>query len=90
MVVIWDKSLRELQWEVVSTKSNKTIVVQVERIKEHPLYRKRYGVSKKFYAHDEENTANEWDIVLIRETKPISKKKRWKLIKIVDATEIIE
>ncbi len=69
--------------EVVSTKMQKTIVVEVEMRKAHPMYKRVVGRSKKFYAHDEQNSARVGDLVRIRETRPLSKLKRWKLEEIV-------
>lgn len=69
--------MRTKTWIVVSAKMNKTIVVKVDSYKNHPKYKKRYKVSSKFYAHDEENTYKEWDTVTITETRPLSKMKRW-------------
>jgi small subunit ribosomal protein S17 len=69
--------------EVVSTKMQKTIVVEVEMRKAHPKYKRVMKTSKKFYAHDEQNTARVGDIVRIRETRPLSKLKRWNLEEIV-------
>lgn len=88
MVVIWEKNIKELIWLVVSSKNDKTIVVQVERVKTHPLYRKRYTVKKKYYAHDADNSAKEWDTVKIREMRPMSKLKRWNLIEVVSSEEV--
>lgn len=68
---------------VVSTKMAKTIVVTVNRRVSHPLYRKIVNVRKKFYAHDEEQTAKVGDLVRIEEHRPLSKLKRWKLKEIV-------
>lgn len=75
---------RTLQGRVVSTKMNKTIVVAVERRKSHPLYKKSYLVTTKFQAHDEKGQADEGDIVEIAETKPISKKKHFALLRVVE------
>lgn len=69
--------------EVVSTKMQKTIVVEVEMRKAHPKYKRVMKTSKKFYAHDEQNTARVGDMVRIRETRPLSKLKRWSLEEIV-------
>lgn len=69
---------------VSSNKTDKTIVVTVREKKTHPLYRKQYTTSKKFMAHDEKNEANIGDTVVIVETKPISKRKRFTLEKIVE------
>ncbi len=59
---------------------DKTIVVSVDTYKNHPKYHKRYKVTKKFYAHDEQNTAQVWDLVSIAETRPYSKLKKWILV----------
>jgi small subunit ribosomal protein S17 len=65
--------------EVVSTKMQKTIVVQVSRRVPHPLYKRIITKHKKFYVHDEENTARVGDVVRIVECRPLSKLKRWRL-----------
>jgi small subunit ribosomal protein S17 len=62
---------------VVSNKMDKTIVIQVHTYKMHPKYKKRYRTSKKFYAHDPQNTYKIGDEVTIYETRPLSKLKRW-------------
>ncbi len=64
---------------VTSTKMAKTIVVEVSRQKSHPLYQRVVNRTKKFYAHDEEQTAHVGDYVRIEETRPLSRLKRWKL-----------
>ncbi len=74
---------------VVSTKMSKTIVVQVIRKKAHPLYRRVVAKSKKFYAHDENNTAHVGDFVEIEETRPMSKLKRWRLKNIIQKTKLV-
>jgi small subunit ribosomal protein S17 len=58
----------------------KTVVVEVEKIKAHPLYKRRYKIHKKYHAHDKLN-CKVGDLVLIEECRPISKTKRWKVIK---------
>src|ERR1700733_5402886 len=68
---------------VVSTKMQKTIVVEVEMRKAHPKYKRIIRSTRKFYAHDEQNTARLGDMVRIRETGPLSKLKRWSLEEIV-------
>jgi len=68
---------------VVSTKMQKTIVVEVEMRKAHPKYKRVVRLTKKFYAHDEQNTARVGDMVRIRETRPLSKLKRWQLQEIL-------
>jgi small subunit ribosomal protein S17 len=69
---------------VISDKMNKTIVVAVESSVRHPLYKKTVNVTKKFKAHDEDNTAKVGDTVEIMETRPLSKEKRWRLIRVVE------
>jgi small subunit ribosomal protein S17 len=68
---------RVLQGVVVSSKNNKTIVVQVERRYTHPLFKKTVRRTKKYHAHDEKNVFKEGDLVSIQESAPISKLKRW-------------
>ena len=68
---------RKLKGMVVSDKMQKTIVVSVVRLKKHPKYKKYFKVTKKFKAHDENNQYHIGDKVLIEETKPLSKDKRW-------------
>ena len=72
-------SKRVLKGKVVSSKNNKTIVVQVVRKFQHPFYGKVISRSKKYHAHDEANKFKEGDKVEIRECKPISKKKSWEV-----------
>ncbi len=69
--------------EVVSTKMQKTIVVEVSRRVPHPLYKRIIGKRKKFYAHDDAATAKMGDIVRIVECRPLSKLKRWRLVEVV-------
>src|ERR1700761_4715146 len=69
--------------QVVSTKMQKTIVVEIEMRKAHPKYKRVMKTNKKFYAHDEQNSARVGDMVRIRETRPLSKLKRWQLEEII-------
>ncbi len=69
---------------VVSDKMQKTVVVQIERRVPHPVYGKMVTRSKKFKAHDEENSAKTGDTVRIVETRPLSKDKRWRVLEIVE------
>jgi len=69
--------------QVVSTKMQKTIVVEVSRRVPHPLYKRIITKRKKFYAHDEQSTAKLGDVVRIVECRPLSKLKRWKLAEVV-------
>jgi small subunit ribosomal protein S17 len=75
---------KDRQGVVVSDKQDKTIVVRVDRFTTHPLYHKTIRVSKKYHVHDEANDANVGDTVLITETRPISKLKRWRLAQIIE------
>ena len=70
-------SKRKLKGKVVSNKMQKTVVVEVETIKTHPKYKKRYKISKKYKAHDEKNKYQIGDRVVIEETRPLSKGKKW-------------
>ena len=70
--------------EVVSTKMQKTIVVQVSRRVPHPLYRRIVTKHKKFYAHDEQSEARVGDVVRIVECRPMSKLKRWRLVEVLE------
>jgi small subunit ribosomal protein S17 len=74
---------------VVSTKMNKTIVVQVTRQKAHPMYRRVVSRSKKFYAHDEQNSAHVGDVVKIEEARPLSKLKRWRLLEVLRRAALV-
>lgn len=78
------KKTRTLVGTVVSHKMNKTRTVVVERFKKHPKYLKYYKQSTKFKAHDEKNEYKEGDKVVIQETKPISKDKRWIIVEKIE------
>lgn len=75
---------------VISSKMNKTIVVQVMRMVKHPLYGKYMRHYSKMYVHDAENQCREGDVVKIQQTRPISKTKRWKLVAIVRRPELAQ
>lgn len=68
---------------VTSNKMDKTITVSVEGVKYHALYKKAMKSTKKYKAHDEENTCNVGDLVRIKETRPLSKTKCWRLVEVV-------
>ena len=72
---------RKLEGEIVSAKMDKTVVVKVVKIKTHSKYKKQYKVSKNYKAHDEKNEYQVGDLVLIQECRPLSKDKRWRVIK---------
>jgi len=69
-----------MQGVVVSDKMDKTIVVKVERRYQHPIYKKYIRRSKKYHAHDENNQFKTGDTVTIRESRPLSKLKRWEVV----------
>ena len=68
---------------VVSDKMDKTVVVSVERLRRHPIYKRVVRLSSKFKAHDEENSARVGDTVRIEESRPLSREKRWRLVEVV-------
>lgn len=70
--------------KVVSNKMDKTIVVAIETLVSHPLYKKSVKRTTKFKAHDENNECNIGDRVMIMETRPLSKEKRWRLVEIIE------
>jgi small subunit ribosomal protein S17 len=80
---------KEVVGEVVSSKMQKTIVVQVTRKKAHPFYGRVIARNKKFYAHDEKNVARVGDVVRLEETRPLSKLKRWQLKDIVRKAALV-
>ena len=72
------------QGVVISSKMDKTISVQLDRTMQHPLYNKVIHRRAKLYAHDENNEAGIGDTVMVMETRPLSKLKRWRLVKILE------
>jgi small subunit ribosomal protein S17 len=77
------KNFRELKGVIVSTKMQKTVVVEVNTSKAHKLYKKRYTTSKRYKAHDENNDYKMGDKVLIRQIRPLSKEKRWTVVRLI-------
>jgi small subunit ribosomal protein S17 len=73
---------------VVSDKMDKTVVVAVDRLVRHPLYKKVVRKTSKFYAHDENNECRIGDIVEIMETRPLSKLKRWRIVRIIQRAKV--
>ncbi len=71
------------QGRVVSDAMDKTVVVSVERQFAHPLYGKRVTRRKKYHAHDERNEFRSGDLVVIEETRPVSKRKRWRVVELI-------
>ena len=84
-----EKLRKELVGKVVSAKCDKTITVLVETYKNDRLYGKRVKYSKKYTAHDEKNEAKKGDKVLIAETRPLSKTKHFRLVKIIEKAIIL-
>lgn len=74
------KKIRKITGVVVSDKMTKTRVIAVVSLKKHPKYLKYYKVTKKFKAHDENNEYKAGDTVVIEETRPLSREKRWKIV----------
>ena len=74
---------------VVSNKMQKTIVVRIEDRYSHPIYAKTLSKTKKYLAHDELESCNIGDQVLVEECRPLSKRKRWKLIKVLSKSSLI-
>ena len=72
---------KQLIGKVISNKMQKTVVVEVERLKVSPKYKRRYKVRKKYKAHDEKGEYKVGDRVIIEECRPISKEKRWRVIR---------
>ncbi len=85
-----NKKQRQLQGVIVSDKMDKTVVVEILRLKKHPKYKKYFKVTKKFKAHNPENQYHTGDKVVIGETKPISKDKRWIVISKTDDKSKVE
>jgi small subunit ribosomal protein S17 len=81
------KAARTIEGRVVSNKMQKTVTVLLERQVQHPLYGKIVRRSTKVHAHDENNECKEGDVVRIAETRPLSKTKNWRVVKVVTRAE---
>lgn len=79
---------RILSGEVTSNKGTKTIIVAVKTRKTHPIYKKQYSVTNKFMAHDEQSLAKVGDKVQITESRPLSARKRWALLNVVETAHV--
>ena len=75
---------------IVSDKMDKTVVVAVETLKRHPLYKKTFKRVVKYKAHDEDNKCRVGDKVRIIETRPLSRQKRWRVAEIITRQEVVE
>ena len=80
---------RYLTATLVSDKMDKTVTVLVERRVKHPLYGKVIRLSRKYHAHDEENGCHEGDTVVIEESRPLSRTKAWKVVRVVEQAKVI-
>ncbi len=69
---------------VSAGKMEKTVIVEVVTLKAHPVYKKRFRQTRRYYAHDEEGQCGAGDVVRIAETRPLSRLKRWRLLEIVE------
>lgn len=76
--------------KVVSDRMQKTVVVAVERLVRHPIYKKVLRKTKKYKVHDEKNECKVGDVVRIEETRPLSKEKRWRVVEIIKKSEGVE
>jgi len=79
---------KERRGTVVSKSGDKSVVVMVERRKQHPLYGKVTRQSRKFHVHDEDNRAGVGDIVRIVESRPLSRLKRWRLVEVLNQRQV--
>lgn len=84
-----EKRHKTMLGRVVSNKMDKTVIIAVETIKHHPLYRKTMKKTTKFKAHDKNNECGPGDIVKIVETRPLSKEKRWRVAEIITKQEAV-
>ena len=83
-----DRNVRKVRvGKVVSDKMDKTVVVAVEELEQHKMYKKPVKKTVKFHAHDEKNDAHVGDRVSIMETRPLSKTKRWRVVEVVECAK---
>lgn len=82
--------MRKLKGTVISDKMTRTVVVRIDTLKRHPKYRKFYRISKKFKVHDEKSEYRIGDTVIITETRPISRDKRWRVLELVKRSTMHE
>jgi len=84
-----DKNRKTRVGKVTSDKMQKTVVVQVENLRRHPLYGKVVRQSSRFKAHDENNSCHIGDVVRIVETRPLSRDKRWRVVEIIQKADVV-
>lgn len=80
---------RTMTGTVVSDSTDKTVTVAVDRVKMHPIYMKRYKATNRFLVHDEDNECSVGDVVVVEETRPISRRKRWRISRISERTQAV-
>ena len=85
-----EKKRKTMVGRVVSNKMDKTVVVTVETLRHHPLYKKTIKRVVKYKVHDEKNECKQGDTVRIMETRPLSREKRWRVTEIITKTEVIK
>jgi small subunit ribosomal protein S17 len=85
-----ERKHKTMTGRVVSSKMDKTVVVRVETLRRHPLYKKTIRKTTNFKAHDENNECGLGDVVRILETRPLSKDKRWRVVEIKSKGEVAE
>lgn len=85
-----EKKRKFMVGRVISNKMDKTVVVTVETLRHHPLYKKTIRKVVKYKVHDEKNECKQGDTVQIMETRPLSKEKRWRVSEIITKTKVIE
>jgi len=85
-----EKKRKTMVGRVVSNKMDKTVVVTVETLRHHPLYKKTIKRAVKYKVHDEKNECKQGDTVRIMETRPLSREKRWRVTEIITKTEVVE
>ena len=85
-----EKKHKDMVGYIVSDKMDKTVVVAVEMLRRHPLYKKTLKRVTKYKAHDEKNECGMGDIVRIIETRPLSREKRWRVAEIITKKEVVE
>jgi small subunit ribosomal protein S17 len=85
-----EKKIKSKTGRVISDKMQQTVVVAVEHLQRHPVYRRTLRSTRKFKAHDEANAAKVGDVVRIVETRPMSKEKRWRVAEIIKKGEQLD
>ena len=85
-----EKKRKTMVGRVASNKMDKTVVVTVETLRHHPLYKKTIRRAVKYKAHDEKNECKLGDTVKIIETRPLSKEKRWRVTEVITKSEVVE